>query len=242
MKLGGGVLRRALSSQQRVVEPYKLSLVQRSFLIPYFGVNAILDPRRGDYVAGFADALTHPSTLRALQKKMTLSASGRALLKEKRLVTEASLNLPALRLLPKNTLGKAYVDFMDKYGYSPNERSVVRFMCDEELAYVMARYRQVHDFWHVLCDVPPTILGEVALKWFEFRATGLPSCAISGLLGPLQLPSASDRSAFRSTYLPWAWRAGSSCNDLLSYDYELNLKKSLDEVREELQLIPAPKW
>ena len=45
----------------------------------------------------------------------------------------------------------------------------------------MCRYRQVHDFWHVLCDLPPTVLGEVALKWFELKATGLPVCLFSGL-------------------------------------------------------------
>ena len=29
---------------------------------------------------------------------------------------------------------------------------------DEELAWVMTRYRQVHDLWHVLCGLPPSVL------------------------------------------------------------------------------------
>ena len=68
-----------------------------------------------------------------------------------------------------------------------DERPNVRFVCDPDVAYVLLRYRQVHDFWHVLCDLPPTVLGELALKWFEWRQTGLPSCGLSTLSGPLRL-------------------------------------------------------
>ena len=32
------------------------------------------------------------------------------------------------------------------------------------LAYVMQRYREVHDFWHVICALPTSVAGEVALK------------------------------------------------------------------------------
>jgi len=44
---------------------------------------------------------------------------------------------------------------------------VVQFVDNEELAYVMQRYREVHDFWHVLTGVPTTVLGEIALKWYH---------------------------------------------------------------------------
>jgi hypothetical protein len=36
--------------------PYNLSIIQRAFLIPYFGLGALSDPRRGDLVAGLGDA------------------------------------------------------------------------------------------------------------------------------------------------------------------------------------------
>jgi ubiquinone biosynthesis protein COQ4 len=63
------------------------------------------------------------------------------------------------------------VKYIDQHDFSPDERTVVRFMMDEDAAYVMTRYRQVHDFWHVLADLPPTILGEIALKAFEFQVS-----------------------------------------------------------------------
>ena len=61
--------------------------------------------------------------------------------------------------------------YIDQHDFSPDERTVVRFMMDEDAAYVMTRYRQVHDFWHVLADLPPTILGEIALKALEFQVS-----------------------------------------------------------------------
>lgn len=43
-----------------------------------------------------------------------------------------------------------------------------RFIDDPELAYVMARSREVHDFWHVLFDCHTNVFGELALKALEF--------------------------------------------------------------------------
>lgn len=48
---------------------------------------------------------------------------------------------------------------------------------------------QVHDFWHVLAGVPTSVLGELALKWFEMVHTGLPGSAVASLFGPLRLSS-----------------------------------------------------
>eukprot|EP01047_Picozoa_sp_COSAG01_P018273 COSAG01_NODE_987_length_12316_cov_167.856348_1_plen_135_part_00 len=43
-----------------------------------------------------------------------------------------------------------------------------RLLSDEpELAYTMSRYREVHDFLHVLTGLPPTVEGELALKTLE---------------------------------------------------------------------------
>ena len=105
----------------------------------------------------------------------------------------------------------------------------------------MCRYRQVHDFWHVLCDLPPTVLGEVALKWFELKATGLPVCLFSGLLGPLKL-SSKERNYLFSVYLPWVSSSKSQCEKLLSFRYEDNLHRSIDDIREELMITKAPSY
>jgi hypothetical protein len=43
-----------------------------------------------------------------------------------------------------------------------------RFVDDPELAYIVERARQVHDFWHVLFNCHTNAFGEVALKAVEF--------------------------------------------------------------------------
>ena len=120
---------------------------------------------------------------------MLQTVEGRIILKNKPIISTKILNLPKLRgnitiishtsqyvfeikrfvELPLNSLGREYVAYIDKHGFSPDERTLVRFITDPDNAYVMARYRQIHDFWHVLADLPPSLLGEISLKAFEFQ-------------------------------------------------------------------------
>lgn len=67
---------------------------------------------------------------------------------------------------------------MDSHGYQASERTLVRYIDDPELAYVMQRYREVHDVWHVLFELPTTVLGEIGQKWLEMLQTGLPMTAL----------------------------------------------------------------
>ena len=43
---------------------------------------------------------------------------------------------------------------------SPDTRVSARFVDDEELAYVIQRYREVHDLMHTLLGMPTNMLGE----------------------------------------------------------------------------------
>lgn len=63
----------------------------------------------------------------------------------------------------------------------------VRFVDDVELAYVMQRYREVHDLFHTLLDMPTNMLGEVTVKWVEAIQTRLPMCATGALFGSVRL-------------------------------------------------------
>ena len=47
----------------------------------------------------------------------------------------------------------------------------MRFVDDEELAYVAARSREAHDMWHVLFECPTTVQGEL-------RAQSAGVCAV----------------------------------------------------------------
>ena len=101
----------------------------------------------------------------------------------------------------------------------------------------MTRYREVHDFWHVLCELPPSVHGEVMLKWLEAVQTGLPMCFLSGAVGPLRL-SLKEREELVARGIPWAIRTGGDCEDLLCVYYEEHLERPLKDVQGELGIVP----
>ena len=168
---------------------------------------------------------------------MQSNPRGIDILKKKPLISN---NLIVGRSFEENSLGKAYQEYMIKYGFNADERPNVRFQDDVDIAYVLVRYRQVHDFWHVLCDLPPSEMGEIALKWFEWGETGLPSCCLSAILGPLRL-SMKDNRDLLMIYIPWAVRSASNSVELMSFSYEENLHVDIDIVRKQLNIERAPK-
>jgi ubiquinone biosynthesis protein COQ4 len=129
--------------------------------------------------------------------------------------------------------------YLDRHGFSPDERHEVRFVQDPELAYVMQRYREVHDLLHVLSGLTPTVLGETAVKWLEMVQTGLPMAALSAILAPARLSSADRRSLLR-LYVPWATTVGRQCVPLITVAYEDRWTQQLEDVRRELGLTQAP--
>ena len=213
-------------------------LVTKGFIAAFSAVKALRNPHRADQVAALSEATGHLA-LHRLRRALRADPIGRALLEERPLLDNTKVASYNLGALPAGTFGHAYFRYMAAHGFDPNGRDAVRFVDDEELAWVMLRHRQTHDFGHVLCGLPPTVLGEVALKWFEAAQTGLPAAALSALVGPLAL-STPDRSALRSTYVPWALQAGRSASPLLSVRYEDEWETPLDELRARLRLVPAP--
>ena len=141
-----------------------LSASQRVFLGVGSAFLSILDPHRGDLIATLAETTATDTQLRHLLKKMKQSEEGKHLLQNRVDVNEDSVRFNELASLPDTSFGKHYHEFMSGYHYSPDERTPVRFIEDPELAYVMQRYRQTHDFVHVLVGVPTCVLGELAVK------------------------------------------------------------------------------
>jgi ubiquinone biosynthesis protein COQ4 len=226
------------SNRDRYHVPYKLSIAQRLFSVPYYGLGAIADPERGDLVAGLGD-VTGGRQLERIRVRLMATTSGRQLLEEKPLITNERIGFASLHELPDGSMGKLYAEYMNTHSFNADERTIVKNIMCPDTAYVMARHRQIHDFWHVLSDLPPTILGEVALKWFEWKLTGLPVGGFSSLLGPLKLPPNEVRLLVR-VYLPWVRRSTCRCEDLLSFRYEQNLHRPVEEIRRELGMEQAP--
>lgn len=147
-----------------------------------------------------------------------------------------------LRSYEANTFGRKYHDWMQHSNdFSPDDRTAVRFISDPDLAYIMTRYRQIHDFLHVITDLDVTIVGELGLKWFEYHITGFRFCLLSGLAGQVRL-SRDERRFLNQELIPWSYRAASKAKDILSFRYENHLQTPIAEVRDILNIETAPKY
>jgi len=135
-------------------------------------------------------------------------------------------------------VGRTYIEWLDREGVTPDSRSAVRYIDDEECAYVMQRYRECHDFYHALTGLPIVREGEVALKAFEFANTLLPMTGLS-VFSALTLKPA-ERKRFASIYLPWALRNGLRAADVINVYWEEELESSVDDLRRGLGVEPPP--
>lgn len=140
--------------------------------------------------------------------------------------------------MAENSVGRAYVTWLDKEGVSPDTRDSVRYIDDEECAYVMQRYRECHDFYHALTGLPVFVEGEVALKAFEFANTLLPMTGLSLVAVTRMKPA--ERSRFWSIYLPWALTNGLKTKEIINVYWEEELERDVDDLRAELRLERPP--
>lgn len=179
-----------------------------------------------------------------MMSNMQRSAEGQEILELKPRVDSQSIDMEYLSGLPQNTFGFAYFSFMDSRGYKVGTRTPVRFMEDVEEAYVIQRYREVHDFWHVLTRQHTDVRGEIAQKWLELLQTGLPMTALSAIIGPLRLPY-QQKLAILNQSIPWALACNRSIETavpggLMGVFYERYFEVDLADLRQQLGvLIPV---
>lgn len=169
---------------------------------------------------------------------MLRSPTGRRILRDRPRITSQTMSVEYLRSLPANSVGRNYVGWLDREGVSPDTRSAVQYIDDEECAYVMQRYRECHDFYHALVGLPVVREGEVALKAFEFANTLLPMTGLS-MAAVLTLKKA-ERERFWHMYLPWALGNGIRAEEVVNVYWEEQLERDVDELREELGIEKPP--
>jgi hypothetical protein len=126
------------------------SIQDRIAIALHAAVTALNDPTRADAVAALGD-ITSPVTLQRLHDQMKNDPTGRLILKDRPVVSKATI--PYEKLIaeapdnphdtPGITFGQAYGAFLKSHGFDPDERDDVKYIDDENLAYVMTRYRQV---------------------------------------------------------------------------------------------------
>lgn len=215
-----------------------LTFIERSALALGSAITSLLNPRRADMIAALGEATAQPYFITRLRNRMLASAAGRRILRERPRITSKTMSLESLRRLPENSVGSTYAAWLDREGVSPDTRDSVRYIDDEEEAYVMQRYRECHDFYHALTGLPIFAEGEIGLKAFEFANTGLPMTALS--LAAIVRLKPLERQRMLKTYLPWAFSNGLKSADLINIYWEKELETDVDELRGRLGIEPPP--
>ncbi|XP_030211419.1 ubiquinone biosynthesis protein COQ4 homolog, mitochondrial isoform X1 [Gadus morhua] len=214
------------------------TVLQKALLAVGSGVAALQNPYRHDMVAVLGETTGYPALIQ-LRNRMRDDPEGDIILTERPRIRLSTLDLNKMASLPDGSFGREYLRFLDDNKVTPDSRADVKFVDDEELAYVMQRYREVHDLLHTILGMPTNMLGEVAVKWFEAAQTGLPMCVLGATLGPLRL-SSSRLGALFSSLGPWALQNGRGARCVLSIFYERRWEQSLEDLRGELGIQPPP--
>ena len=140
-------------------------------------------------VALLSETTTPLPFLRHLRDTMLRSPSGRRILRHRPRITSSTLSIPYLSSLPPSSFGATYAAWLRRERVTPDTRLPVRHVDDEECAYVLQRYRETHDFLHVLTGLPVLVEGETAVKVLEYLGLGgkVPMAGVSVLGGLVRL-------------------------------------------------------
>ncbi|MFO0748297.1 MAG: Coq4 family protein [Myxococcota bacterium] len=177
---------------------------------------------------------------RELEARIAASPEAQALMRQKpRLATDA-LDYAALRRLPVGTVGRAYVDFLDRHRLDPNAlaepagKASGAGYADRDAGYLHERYRQCHDVWHALTGLGIEGYEEVVLHAFTWGQLRLPYSALIVAFGTLKHVLLERRWDVLRHGLADAWRAGLAAQPLILVHWEERWGEPLERVRAEL--------
>jgi ubiquinone biosynthesis protein COQ4 len=202
-----------------------------------------LTRNRGDTRQVFLlmDALRGKTTLRQFAR-FQASATGRAVLAERRQLLDHLSDRQSLADLSPGTLGRSYCDFMASENLSAEglvEASQFRerLPADEPITLFRERNREMHDLLHVVCGYGRDPLGEACLAGFSFAQTGLRGFAIIAIVAAQRIARARPGHAVRHAVVE-GYRRGKRAEWLVAADWENLLGESVDAIRSRYRVAP----
>ncbi|KAJ2715561.1 Ubiquinone biosynthesis protein [Coemansia spiralis] len=212
--------------------------LQKAFVAAGAALLAFGDPADGAHIAALGDA-TANGRFGRMRAQMLASATGRRILRERPEIAFTEDSWEALGAMPAGSFGRGYYEQMARNGISWTTRPPVRFVDNEEDAYMLLRFRQCHDFYHTVLDLDISVVEELTIKVFEWQQTGLPVGLIASAVGPLRLPP-DERQRFFKHYLPWALQCGRQAKPIIAVNWEDMWHRPIDEVRQEMGIWLLP--
>jgi ubiquinone biosynthesis protein COQ4 len=182
------------------------------------------------------------NTLERIASGLRRSESGRALLEHKPDIVEVLADREALARLPEGSLGRAYLDFVERENISAQgirDAAAKGATLDQTLPaplnWVHARMRDTHDLWHAATGYHGDVLGEVALLAFNLAQNKNPAIGLIVGISLFKTRGSPEARKTRATILD-GFRRGWKAAWLAAVDWEPLLALPVDEVRRRLSL------
>lgn len=199
----------------------------------------VLEKKPDDPVAApvFNAAIDGP-VFQAHADALHKTPEGDALLKDRPTLMAGTVDLDTLGKLPEGTVGRAFAQYFIDNKIQP---FATPYEVRNDLDYVVKWYRETHDLHHVLTGYATDAIGEMEVQAFAWGNLGLRTSPFilffAALLRPHGLPPIwkySDR-------LRDAYERGKASKNLFSVRYEQFMEKTVDELRDALEIPPPAK-
>ncbi|MCR9269786.1 MAG: ubiquinone biosynthesis protein COQ4 [Hyphomonadaceae bacterium] len=148
-----------------------------------------------------------------------------------------------LKALPKGTVGRTYVDFMEREGLTAHglvkeslEQRKQYEKFDDDLLWYVNRIRDTHDMYHILTGYGRDALGEASLLGFTHSQHGGMGISFIAFMGQRQISKSAPREAQIKEVLAEGRRNGKAAKRLIEVDIEAILDHPLQDVRERLNI------
>lgn len=190
------------------------------------------------------ESLSFDSLSRVTERLLAEPASRRMVESRPDLV-ERLADRAALARLPAGSLGRAYLDFVEREQISAEGIRAAALVgaeatesVPEPYAWVHGRMRDTHDLWHVVTGFSGDVAGETALLGFTFAQMFNPSVVLIIAVG---LWKTAKFPGVRSLVLD-AYRRGRRAAWLPAVEWEKELARPLAAVRADLNLEATPPY
>jgi ubiquinone biosynthesis protein COQ4 len=168
--------------------------------------------------------------------------TGARLLRDRPDIVPILSNREGLRALPAGSLGRAYLDFVESEGISPEG---IQEACVEGEAgtrakafdYVHQRMRDTHDVWHAATGYKGDVVGELALLAFTLGQNWNVAIAMI-VLGGIAKGLGRDHLLL----ILKSYRRGRKAEWLPAVDWESLLALPLEDVRARLKVGAPPEY
>lgn len=171
------------------------------------------------------------------------SESGMTLLKQRSFLPTILDEHAPLKALPKGTVGRTYVDFMEREGLTANglveESQSNRDLhenFDDDLLWYVNRLRDTHDMYHVLTGYGRDALGEDALLGYTHGQHGGLGVSFIAFMGNRQIAKQAPKEARVKAVLAEGRRNGKAAKRIIEQDIIALLDQPIADVRKRLNI------